>query len=195
MDSLRSSTWLTRAWLGPVLLVISSCAGTRYATPTDEQFRSFLSVPGNDSEYRGLVAFLRKEGVGDVVPVEHLLRQGTDWEKVHRTPFAIPPRELWNNAVQTLLVLRDFVIPLVGPVEVVSGYRTVAYNSVAGGAKRSKHLEFSAVDLLPLRETNRADLHAKLKAMWKEKGPDDEIGLGLYDHLRFHIDTGGYRTW
>jgi len=35
----------------------------------------------------------------------------------------------------------------------------------------------------------------KLKAMWKEKGPDDEIGLGLYDHLRFHIDTGGYRTW
>lgn len=187
--------WTTPVSLGLAALVFASCGSTGYRTPSDDQFTEFLSQDDNRQRYQDLVDFLEQEGVGDVVPIRHLLRQGTDWEEVDLPPFAIPPDTLWPRAVNTLKVLRDDVVPAVGPIEVVSAYRTPAYNEVAGGASRSKHLEFSAVDVIPQEEIDRDELHSKLKAVWNDQGPAKEIGLGLYDGVRFHIDTGGFRTW
>jgi hypothetical protein len=166
-----------------------------YNTPSDTQFEAFLREDSNADRFQELVAYLDSEGVGDVVPVPHLLRQGTDWANVDLSPFAIPPDSLWPEIVATLEVLRDDVVPAVGTIEVVSAFRSVAYNEVAGGAKRSKHLQFSAVDIIPLDDIDRNELHTRLKTVWEEQGPSKEIGLGLYDGVRFHIDTGGFRTW
>jgi hypothetical protein len=187
--------WTTPAWLGLAALVFASCGSTGYRTPSDDQFTDYLSRDDNQRRYQDLVDYLEQEGVGDVVAARHLLRQGTDWESVDLPPFAIPPDTLWPKVVNTLEVLRDDVIPAVGPIEVVSGFRTRAYNEVAGGATRSKHLEFSAVDVIPLEEIDRDELVSRLKAIWNDQGPAKEIGLGLYDGVRFHIDTGGFRTW
>ena len=58
--------------------------------------------------------------------------------------------------VQTLRYIRDYVIPAVGPVEPVSVYRNPALNVCAGGAPESAHKLDSAIDMVPLRPTDRA---------------------------------------
>ena len=187
--------WIIPVWFGLVGLVFSACGSTGYPRATEDQFGDFLSESDNERRFRDVVAFFERQKVADVVPIQHLLRQGTDWKNADLPPFAIPSEELWPNVVNTLIVLRDDVIPTVGPVEVLSAFRTEEYNSAAGGAKRSKHLEFSAVDVIPINDIDRDELHSKLKAMWSKEGPEKAIGLGLYSKLRFHIDTGGFRTW
>ncbi|WP_243394812.1 D-Ala-D-Ala carboxypeptidase family metallohydrolase [Leptospira adleri] len=130
-----------------------------------------------------------------MVPAEQLLRQGTDWRQAESPPFSIPPRDLWPNILPTLRVIRDLILPEIGPVTVVSGFRDAEYNVKAGGAKSSRHLLFSAVDLVPNREIDRIELHNRLLNLWQKKGPEKKIGLGLYSRNRFHIDTNGFRKW
>ncbi len=91
--------------------------------------------------------------------------------------------------------LREEIIPLIGPVEILSAYRESSYNLKAGGARKSKHLDFFAVDLRPVKNISRKDLHSKLLDIWTKKGKEYNLGLGLYSGLRFHIDTAGYRKW
>ena len=147
------------------------------------------------TKFQKLESFLIQNGVHNIIPTDQLLRQGTDWKKVSQPPFAMPPQSLWSNMVKTLRVLKYVVIPVVGPVEVVSGYRTKKYNTLAGGSKGSKHLEFAAVDIVLSRKYKRADLHRKLEVMWLKSGKENTIGLGLYSGLRFNIDTKRYRRW
>ncbi|WP_232380439.1 D-Ala-D-Ala carboxypeptidase family metallohydrolase [Leptospira ainlahdjerensis] len=139
--------------------------------------------------------FLREHKVLNVVPIEQLLRQGTDWRQTESQPFAIPPRDLWPNILPTLKVIRDLILPQVGPVTVVSGFREAEYNNKAGGAKSSRHLQFSALDMIPDREIDRVHLKGKLLVLWQKEGPARKIGVGLYSRNRFHIDTLGFRKW
>jgi hypothetical protein len=97
--------------------------------------------------------------------------------------------------VKTLRFIRDHVVPAVGPVEAVSGYRNPALNACARGSERSAHLDFFALDLVPLRPTTRRQLFERICPMHSRDGPAAGVGLGFYTFTRFHIDTRSFRRW
>ena len=68
-------------------------------------------------------------------------------------------------------------------------------NVCAGGAPESAHKHYSAVDLVPLRQTTREELMRKLCAVHARRGTDYSVGLGFYAFMRFHVDTTKYRRW
>jgi len=154
-----------------------------------------VSQDGRAEQLQKFDAFLRANNVADVVPSWTLWRQGTDWAEVGQPAFEAPPQDQWPAIVPTLRLLRAEVVPLVGEVEVVSAWRTPAYNSVAGGAASSRHLHFEAVDVQPQKNWVRADLHTTLLTHWRAIGPKTAWGLGLYERTRFHVDTHRHRKW
>ncbi len=110
-------------------------------------------------------------------PIEEILRQGTSWKKFRQEPFLIPPKSDWINILATVRVLEEEIIPLVGPLEILSGYRTKTYDYLAGGAAKSKHLKFYAFDLRPKKQISRKELHEKLLEFWTKKGRERNLGL------------------
>jgi hypothetical protein len=139
--------------------------------------------------------YLEQWGVSGIVPTWQLLRTATSWQRCGGSPFEVPPTGEWPHIVQTLRYINDFVIPTVGPVEAVSVYRNPMLNLCAGGAPESAHKHYSAVDLVPLRQTSREELMRKLCAVHSRRGTDYSVGLGFYAFLRFHVDTTKYRRW
>ncbi len=158
-------------------------------------FQQFLNDNHAHAEYEEFVYFLQSHGVHQIVPAWQLLQQGSDFRKHDMARYALPERTNWNEMVDTLVFLKHDLIPLIGPVRVLSGFRTPEYNRVAGGARRSRHMSFSALDLRPVAEMNRTKLHRILQNRWHTLGEDYDLGLGLYSSLRFHVDTGGHRQW
>jgi hypothetical protein len=161
--------------------------------PNEADFAGFQAQ--NQEIYTEFEQFLAAKGVADVAPVWHLWRQGTDWRALGEPPFAIPPRELWPGMVETLRVVRDKVVPIMGPVEIVSAFRTSVYNERAGGSKGSRHKYFEAVDVVPIVCWPRPLLHSWLLGWWSQEGESLKLGLGLYARTRFHVDTWKYRKW
>lgn len=93
-------------------------------------------------------------------------------------------------------MLRDEIVPKVGKVEIVSGYRDTALNACAGGARGSIHRKFGAFDLYPLDSgMTRAKLVPELCRWHKRRGETLRVGLGIYQGAKFHIDARSYRTW
>ena len=151
-------------------------------------------APGRAERVAAFEALLRRERVAGVLPTHQVLR--TD-ERHWRcgAPFDLPPRERWDEIVPTLRLLRDEVKPAVGEVEVVSGFRRPAMNRCIGGASKSRHLGFGALDLRPATQMSKAGLSKRLCAVHARIGRQRRMGLGLYPINRFHIDASGYRSW
>lgn len=177
------------------LLFCASCLHAPLRPKLSQDFEAFIAAGNHHNTLRNFERYLRAHRVQNVVPTEQLLRQGTDWRRNKLPQYAFPPTALWPRITDTLWLLRRFIIPVTGPVKVVSGFRTVKYNRAAGGATRSQHLEFSALDIKPVSDISRADLHYRLLHTWQVHGKALNMGLGLYKNRRFHIDTGGYRKW
>ena len=95
----------------------------------------------------------------------------------------------------TLRYIHDEIIPTIGPVQVDSGYRDVGLNRCSGGAAHSAHAQFYALDLVPVRSIDRGALIARVCANHARYGAAYGIGLGFYDHERFHIDSRSFRQW
>jgi len=189
------------AWL-PVLLLswlVSSCGILSQAPENSDDypadFARFLNKNEVHADYEDFVYFLRSYDVHNIVPVWQLLQQGSDWERHQLPKYALPDREHWNSMVNTLVFLKYDLIPYIGDVRVLSGFRTPHYNRLAGGVGKSRHLTFSALDLRPVADIERTQLHGILQNRWHNLGREYELGLGLYANSRFHIDTGGYRQW
>jgi len=166
-----------------------------YAAASESAFEKFLQKGNHREQFAALENYLQREKVADVVPLYELLRQGSDWQEVGEPPFAIPPQKYWPSMVATLRVVRDDVIPKVGPVTVLSGWRTHTYNRKAGGAKTSKHMHFCGLDMVPQRKFTRKQLIPILHGIHKRVGKQQNMGLGIYSGIRFHVDTCGYRRW
>ncbi|HEU5286392.1 MAG TPA: D-Ala-D-Ala carboxypeptidase family metallohydrolase [Sphingomicrobium sp.] len=155
----------------------------------------YMASPRHGYAVKSFNHYLVTYGVGGIVPTWQLLRTASSWQRCGAQPFEVPPTSEWPNVVQTLRYVRDFVIPAVGPVEPVSAYRNPVLNVCAGGAPESAHKHYSAIDLVPLRPTNREELMRTLCAVHPRRGPDYGVGLGFYAFLRFHVDTTKYRRW
>ncbi len=157
-----------------------------------EEWRRGKAAP----EVAAIEAYFDREGVGDVLPLADLLRSDARWRRCKTAePFAVPARAQWAAMVPTLRYVRDQVVPVVGPVRVLSGYRDPAANACFQGAKASRHLRFAALDLQPTKRSSRADLIAILCPLHARTGARFGVGLGIYKVTRFHIDTAGYRRW
>lgn len=139
--------------------------------------------------------YLDMDGVGDVVPVWQLVRTASDWRTCGGPRFEVAPFTEWGHIAGTLAFVQAHVEPVIGPVEAVSGYRNAGLNRCAGGAPRSAHRHFFALDLMPLREIERAGMIESLCRIHEWRGPGYDIGLGFYSGLRFHVDSKGFRRW
>ena len=163
---------------------------------SEAEYQAWLaSSPGVRGQVLSFEAWQDAAGVRGVLPSWQLLRTASMWRECGGQPFEVPPFMLWPGMVKTLRYIRDHVRPALGPVEAVSGYRNPALNRCARGSERSAHLDFFAIDLVPLQPMTRRDLFQRLCAMHAASGAQAGAGLGFYTFLRFHIDTRSFRRW
>ena len=206
-------------WRWPVLLLLAAAvaaavfAWIRLDTPVPERFdrysrasfdRWLVEDPTHATQFKEFQRYLAANGVAEVVPAWQLTR--TDKTPIvgcSRPAFLLPPREEWGNVVPVLRLVGKHVVPRLGPVEVVSSYRTPAFNSCVGGASRSRHLGFAAVDLVARNQPDKREMFRRLCALQRELGPASKFGLGAYfdpaapgpSSGRFHVDASGFRSW
>jgi Peptidase M15 len=156
-------------------------------------------------DYAALQGMLEENGVAGIVPTWQLWRVDAQYASRCGTAyFATPPVERWGEVIPTLKLLREKVIPVTGPLEVVSGWRSPAINTCVKGASRSQHLQFKALDLVANQRSDKRKLFKDLCDMQRAAGSKSALGLGAYfdpsdparnTEGRFHIDASGYRTW
>jgi hypothetical protein len=185
------------AALPPAVPAIWNPAADYITAGQDEPgYRSwYVAAPWRPGQVKQFNDYLATYQVSGIVPTWQLLRTATSWEKCGGQPFEVPPTEEWPHIVQTLRYIHDYVIPAVGPVEPVSGYRNPTLNQCAGGAPESAHKHYSAIDLVPLRPTTREALMKTLCVIHSEHGAPYNAGLGFYAFLRFHVDSTKFRRW
>lgn len=179
-----------------LIAVLLATPASHYIFRRDaDLFAEWRSGPAK-TNVTAIETYLRREGVGDVLPLADILRSDARWRRCPKAEaFAVPPRSLWPAMVPTLRYVRDQVVPAVGPVRVVSGYRDPAANACQRGATASRHLRFAALDLEPRNGRSRDALIAALCPLHARTGAANHIGLGIYAGTRFHIDTAGFRRW
>lgn len=170
---------------------------------TPSSYLYWLENPTNRAQVQDYQAFLTRNDVANIVPNYELLRTARDWQKCGRSEYAVPNRELWNNALPTLRVLKYLVAAkILTDFEVTSVYRDLPLNQCAGGANSSRHLFNSAIDFRIGPEIPQPQDYAfientkfRLCQFWSQHGQSLNMGLGLYSTGQIHIDTQGYRTW
>jgi hypothetical protein len=155
----------------------------------------YLAAPWRAAQVKSFNDYLNSYQVGGVLPTWQLLRTATSWKDCGGQPFEIPPTGEWPHIVQTLRYVHDYVIPELGPVEPVSGYRNPTLNQCAGGAPESAHKHYSAIDMVPLRPITREAMMRTLCAGHSQHGAAYNAGLGFYAFMRFHVDSTKYRRW
>ena len=139
--------------------------------------------------------YLVAAGVGGVAPTWQLLRTASQWQRCGAQPFEIPPTDGWAHIVAALRYVGAFVMPKIGRVEPVSVYRNPALNRCAGGATESTHRTVGAIDMVPLHRISREGLMTALCQLHLGSGTWNNVGLGLYKGVRFHIDAQKFREW
>ena len=161
------------------------------------EYESWLAEggPGRRASVLSFESWQQAAGVHGVLPHWQTLRTASMWRECGGQPFEVPPPAFWPDMTRTLKFIRDHVRPTVGPVEAVSGYRNPALNGCARGSQRSAHLDFFALDLIPLQPLTRRQLFERVCPLHAARGPAAEVGLGFYTFTRFHIDTRGFRRW
>ncbi|MDQ8757093.1 hypothetical protein RCO27_12745 [Sphingosinicella sp. LHD-64] len=185
--------------LAAVLITLSVAPALAQELPdgqSEADYRAWLdAAPGRRGEVMSFEAWQDAAGVRNVLPTYQVIRTASMWRPCGGAPFEVPPFTLWPGMTRTLRFIRDHVKPAVGEVEAVSGYRNPVLNVCARGSERSAHLDFFAIDLVPLRPTTRRQLFRELCPMHARYGRADGVGLGFYAFTRFHIDTRSFRRW
>jgi hypothetical protein len=151
--------------------------------------------PGARAEVLSFKSYLQAANVEDVVPTWELVRTASMWRQCEGPRFEVAPMTEWTHIARTLQFVRNHVEPVIGPVEVVSGFRDEALNHCAHGAPQSAHRHFYAIDMVPLGTVNREGLMRSLCKIHDLRGEQYDIGLGFYSGVRFHVDSQRFRVW
>ena len=117
----------------------------------------------------------------------HSRRKGYVWNE-------IPPKSYWKNIGKTLKAMDDIAGHMNEPVkEVVSLYRSPAYNARCPGAKpQSWHKKNYAMDVIMHSSSWKTYKYAR---WWRDEKKKFVGGVGRYNSFT-HIDTRGYNaTW
>jgi hypothetical protein len=162
----------------------------------EPEYRAWVTAwPGTRASILSFESWQEAAGVRGVLPTWQVVRTASMWRSCGGAPFEVPPPHFWPDMTRTLAFIRDHVRAAVGEVQAVSGYRNPALNGCAGGTGRSAHLDFFALDLVPVQPLPRRELFRRLCAMHAAHGTAANVGLGFYAFQRFHIDTRGFRRW
>lgn len=184
------------ACLGLALALPASAANEPVEGQTRADYLAWLArEPAARAQVIAFNTFLEAKGLHDVLPSWQLVRTASMWRECDGPRFEVAPFTEWQHIAATLRFVRDHVVPVIGPVEAVSGYRNPALNQCAHGAKESAHRHFYALDLVPLRPISREGLIRSICAIHDWRGQDYDIGLGFYSGTRFHIDSKRFRRW
>jgi hypothetical protein len=164
---------------------------------TASDFNAWLArSPANRSAAEAFRADLASQGLDRVVPVWQLLRTSSSWRQCGAEPFEVAPSDKWIHIAVTLRFVRDKVVPALGRVEALSGYRDEGLNACSAGAPRSAHRLFYAIDLTPRNPAvDRAEMIHDICAAHAREGRAYNAGLGFYSGRRFHVDSNGFRKW
>jgi len=164
---------------------------------TAQEFQAWLRrSPANGAGLTAFRDYLAAAGVESVVPLWQIVRTSSSWRECGAEPFEAPPADKWSHIVKTLRFVRDEVVPAVGKVEVLSGYRNAALNACSNGAPQSAHRNFFALDLTPVsKAVERRDMIRSICAAHARDGDAYNAGLGFYSGRRFHVDSSGFRKW
>lgn len=138
----------------------------------------------------GLDAWLKACGIRNFSAREVTSHHNRRWVG---PPYVVPPQALWENIYPTLALAQRIRDMMGIPIHVVSGYRSPEYNALVGGAARSLHMQFAALDL-STRSNPRLFDAIRAEAL-EERRRGEIVGLGLYDTF-IHIDVGAReRHW
>jgi hypothetical protein len=140
-------------------------------------------------------SYLQAAQVEDVVPTWQLVRTASMWRECDGPQFDVAPPSEWPHIASTLSFVRNHVEPVIGPVEVVSGFRNEGLNQCAHGAPKSAHREFYAIDMVPVADLSRGALMRSMCRIHDLRGEQYHIGLGFYSGTRFHVDSQRFRRW
>lgn len=154
----------------------------------------------NATNYQYYLARSLGVRVNKLPPLPQLLRTARNWQACNEAPFAVPPRELWDNLVPTLAIYDALKAQDIVPKTTVirSIYRNPTLNACVGGAAKSRHLDNNAVDIWDDSWHDADELMRAQSALcqfWATDGARLNLGLGLYATGAVHLDTGGYRIW
>jgi hypothetical protein len=175
------------------VLLAAPAAGA--VSPQGDFVRWVHAAPGRGAQVQAFEQYLRRQGVGGVLPLSQLLLNASSWRACNVAPYSLAPAALWPNVVPTLRFIRARIVPALGPVAAISGYRDPELNKCSGGAPKSAHALYFALDLTPLRFKDRDKMIALVCKLHARFGPAAHAGLGFYQGMRFHIDTNGFRRW
>jgi len=181
---------------GALFMFAAATAGSASAQ-AGLNFQQWLKeVPTRATEVGQFQRFLADAHVGGILPTEELLLSASSWEGCgESSPYTLPPQSDWPHIIRTLRFIRAEVVPTIGPVSAVSGYRSPELGKCAGGAPKSAHGGYYALDLVPQRDISRETLIQRMCAVHTHFGAAYAVGLGFYDHTRFHVDTKSNRLW
>lgn len=105
------------------------------------------------------------------------------------------PREWFKDRLIPLVKDIQKIRDQVGPLTIVSGYRTTAHNKKVGGSKGSRHMQGDAVDLFPHNVTFAKLKSVILDLVKKGEIKDGGIGWGIGGVNKLHYDHGPRRRW
>jgi Peptidase M15 len=195
----------------PTITQVRALPVTGNQARTTTEFPADFSIwlqenPASVVQIEALKAYLAREGVADVLPIWQLVQTETPQAaaQCQISGYAIPPQEMWPTIVPTLRLIRQEIVPLLGPVQVLSSFRTNEANRCSEGAPQSPHKRYSALDLAMVSPIPQKEMFAKLCKHWYGLSPRWAYGLGAYyvrgyaaynQEGRFHVDTLGRRTW
>jgi hypothetical protein len=182
------------------LLLTPAAAQAQSAAASGQSRADYHAWLARAPEHRNqVVAFrtrLAEAGVEAVVPVWQLVRTSHSWRQCAATPFEVAPAASWSHIVDTLKFVRDQVVPSLGAVEALSGYRNAGLNACSNGAPASAHRHFFALDLVPVAAgVTRESMIRTVCGAHTRQGHVYRAGLGFYSGLRFHVDSRGFRRW
>jgi len=185
------------SWVGSSLLWADTATVAAESPAVQVAFRAWLNTPAAANAH----AYLSD--------LQHHTRQPLSLFELtynrHPAPvdcpyalFAIPPKTQWKNLVPALHILDQLHDQhLIKTFRIISVYRDPIANRCVQGSKKSQHLLHHAIDFQvpPDRPNASISTAAQLCQFWKTQGRALNLGLGVYDQNRFHIDGSGYRTW
>src|SRR5262249_35554938 len=107
---------------------------------------AFAGVDASGFEHATFEAFIRGLGLKHIMPVELLFFGASNAVGKCRGLNTLPPRPLWRNIAKTARMLDRIREDLGAAVELLSCYRSPAYNECISGARMSQHVQFNAID-------------------------------------------------
>jgi len=124
---------------------------------------------------------------------EELLYKGASNERFFSNTDPAP--QLYENVVPLVNTLEKIRKGFGTPVELVSIYRSPAYNRDVGGANNSRHMKFDAADFRVVGTgTGNSEKWASVAKKLRGRG-EFSGGIGIYNSF-VHVDTrGSNRDW